>query len=402
MSLSQALWVIGRSLAAVIAVLIVSCAPATQPDTENAQSDVASSQDEALAATEDDTNTSTPDTSVPVESDEGTLPALTTGDVRIFMAINGAQDSDSLRTVDSSGRIHDIQLETSVKALVAYAPSSDDLIVFDTYTSPSYSKNTKRPQTSDDRLIVAQKWHGGGSMDFQEYDPSTLTTSSQGVASYRSSHDVEEQNLTFDAEGAFYRTNVEEDLFRRTTTGGDLVYLRHDDNVESVVLGRLQNYALIHAYGDELFGITPVWAGNPTVAFYSINTDTASQSELGSFSFPGFDSYNSWTRPVVDNGIATWASAETFGSQTTVRLWSMSLADAPHDPVTIDLEIDGEFQVLDVDRDDDFFVMLIRRPGTGIANELALFDKLSGDLTVVDTGLKIFDVEVVRYGEPAA
>lgn len=368
MSLSQASWVMGGFLAAAIAVLAVSCAPAAQPDTENAQSDVVSNQDEVATTTEDDTA----DASTPVESDEGTLPALNSGDVRIFMAVHGVQDSDSLRTVDSSGRIHDIQLETSVKALVAYAPSSDDLIVFDTYTSPSCSKNTKRTQTSNDRLIVAQKWHGGGSMNFQEYDPSTLTVSSQGVASYRSSDDIEEQNLTFDAEGAYYRTNIEEDLFRRTTTGGDLVRLRNDGNVEAVVLGRLQRYALIHAVGHELFGVTPLYTGNPTVTFFSIDTATASQSELGSFSFPGFDGYNSWTRPVVDNGIVTWASADTVGNQTTLRLWSMALSDAPHHPVTIDLELEGEFQVLDVDRDDDFFVMLIRRPGTGVASELVL------------------------------
>ena len=105
-------------------------------------------------------------------------PALSANQVGLFLAIHGGSDSDLLRTIltdSATGEMigtKNITIERDAKAVVLYLPDSEEAIVLDSYSSPSYAPHTKRPYTLDDRLFLETKY--STSLDYSEYDPSSL------------------------------------------------------------------------------------------------------------------------------------------------------------------------------------------------------------------------------------
>ena len=297
--------------------------------------------------------------SAPTTSPSPTLPvdtlvaqprrALSANQVGLFLAIHGGSSSDLLRTIltdSSTGEMigtKNITIEKDAKAVVLYLPDSQEAIVIDSYTSFSYAPHTKRPYTVDDRLFIGNKY--STSLDYTEYDPSSL----QAITNQRAKEEVLSNQSLYRLEGA-----------------------RSDNPVTTVSLINPQDYE--------------------------------ADKTLVSFEVGGIDRYvqASWYHIAVDNDTAYWValSDRGLGLEGEIQAYSLvnpaaeqrimkfTLPDPPGDVAMI----------LKFDVDDGHAVIQPRFAGRGDSH-LILYDINTGSAELVDTGLKIFDVQIVHLGE---
>ena len=265
------------------------------------------------------------------------------------MAIHGGSDSDLLRAVltdSGAGEMigtKNITIERDAKAVVLYLPDSEEAIVLDSYTSPSYSPHTKRPYALDDRVFLEAKY--STSLDYAEYDPSSL----QVISNRRAKEEV------------------------------------------------LANKSLYRLDGAR--------SENPVTTVYQVNSETNEVDEtLVSFEVGGIDGYvqGSWYPIAVDNDTAYWVALTDRGSRLEGEIRAYSLLDStaqaqkgrfvvPDPPVE-------DAMILKFDVDDGHAVIQPRFAGVGDSH-LILYDMNTGATELVDTGLKVFDVQIVHLGE---
>ena len=213
----------------------------------------------------------------------------------------------------------------------------------DSYTSPSYAPHTKRPYTLDDRVFIGTKY--STSLDYAEYDPSSL----QVIANPQAKEEVLSSQSLYRLEGA-----------------------------------RSEN------------PVTTVSRINP-------NTNEADKT-LVSFQVSGIDWYvqASWYHIAVGNDTAYWVALSERGSRLEGEIQAYSLVD----PVALAQkrrfvvpDPPGEVaMILKFDVDDGHAVIQPRFVGGGDSH-LILYDINTGLAELVDTGLKIFDVQIVHLSE---
>ena len=276
-------------------------------------------------------------------------PALSANQVGLFLAIHGGSGSDLLRTIltdSTTGEMigtKNITIERDAKAVVLYLPDSEEAIVMDSYTSPSYSPHTKRPYTLDDRVFIETKY--STSLDYAEYDPSSL----QVISNQRAKEEVLSSKSLYRLEGA-----------------------RSENPVTTV--------SLINPKTNEV------------------------DKTLVSFEVSGIDGYvqASWYPIAVDNDTAYWVALSDRGSQLEGEIRAYSLVDpaaqaqkgrfvVPDPPGKVAM-------ILKFDVDDGHAVIQPRFAGVGDSH-LILYDMNTGATELVDTGLKVFDVQIVHLGE---
>jgi len=269
--------------------------------------------------------------------------------VGLFLAVNGGSSSTLLRTVltdSTSGQMTGskyINIERDAKAVVLYVPETSEATVIDSYTSPGYAPHTKRPVTVDDRLFVGTKY--STSLTYAEYDPQTLLT----INNMRAKKEVLASQNQFGLKGA-----------------------RSEDPVTTI--SRLD----------------PSGAGGAEV--------------VASFEVSDIDDYvqSSWWQMAEDNNVAYWAAMSYQGQDLVGEVWSFRLDDPESDPEMHSFTVPdapGEISMLlKFDVDDGHAVIQPRFRGF-TDSRLILYDLNTGAVDLVNTGLRIFDVQVLHLGE---
>ena len=225
------------------------------------------------------------------------------------MAISGGSNSDLLRTVltdSTTGQMVGskyINLERKSKAVVMYMPKVGEALVLDAYSSPSYSKHTKRPYSIDDRVFITTKWHGSGKLDLEEYDPVTLRRVKR-IGSYAKG---DGGNFSVAADTFFYRTESEYDMFRRRSVGGDYFRASFKEPSKKTKLGGPGGRLALKSSGEELYAVELPLTDTHVTAVHRLDPATGQVAEqLVTFEIADFDKYlpGSWGDSVVDNQVA--------------------------------------------------------------------------------------------------
>ena len=276
-------------------------------------------------------------------------PALSSGMVGLFLAINGGSSSNLLRTVSTdstSGEMTGskyITIEKSAKAVVLYVPERGEATLIDSYTSPSYAPHTKRPHTFDDRLFVGTKY--STSLNYAEYDPQTLLPVSNAMAKQL----VQASQNRFVLKGA-----------------------RPEDPVTSITR------------------VDPL--------------DPEASKIVASFEVSGAEDYvpSNWWQMAEDNDVVYWAAMSYQGERLLGEVWSFRLDDPESDPLMHSFTVPGApgemSMILKFDVDDGHAVIQPRFTGY-TDSRLILYDLNTGSVDLVDTGLRIFDVQILHLGE---
>ena len=152
------------------AVLAVGCANASNspvPGEERSRETPASATPAVAVGTE-------------AANQEQLEPLVLPQTTAVYFRTRGGARSNTLKAVvtSSTGEMLGskfIQIESTSSALAVYSPESGETTVFHTYSSPSWSKRTKRPLTIDDHLYLETEYENG-SLNIVEYDPSTMST----------------------------------------------------------------------------------------------------------------------------------------------------------------------------------------------------------------------------------
>ena len=339
----------GRCIFLILFAGALLAGTACGTSTDTGTSGTPTSTTSEAAATEPTPTTSPSSTHAVATPTPEPRPALSTNQIGLFLAIHGGSSSDLLRTVvtdSATGEMvgtKNITIDRDAKAVVLYLPDSEEVLVLDSYTSPSYAPHTKRPYTLDDRVFIGTKY--STSLDYAEYDPSSL----QVIANPQAKEEVLSSQSLYRLEGA-----------------------------------RSEN------------PVTTVSRINP-------NTNEADKT-LVSFQVSGIDGYvrASWYHIAVDNDTAYWVALSERGSRLEGEIQAYSLVD----PVALAQkrrfvvpDPPGEVaMILKFDVDDGHAVIQPRFVGGGDSH-LILYDINTGLAELVDTGLKIFDVQIVHLSE---
>ena len=111
---------------------------------------------------------------------------------------------------------------------------------------------------------------------------------------------------------------------------------------------------------------------------------------------------SSWWQMAEDNNVAYWAAMSYQGQDLVGEVWSFRLDDPESDPEMHSFTVPdapGEISMLlKFDVDDGVTVIQPRFRGF-TDSRLILYDLNTGAVDLVDTGLRIFDVQVLRLGE---
>ena len=133
-------------------------------------------------------------------------------------------------------------------------------------------------------------------------------------------------------------------------------------------------------------------------------TERDVRETLVSFEVEDIDSYvpASWYHIAVDNDVAYWAALSYEGQQLTDRLASYSLSD-PSAKLRVGRctvsDPPGEMaMILKCDVDDGHAVIQPWIAGGGDSH-LIFYDINTGSVELVDTGLDVFDVQIIHQGE---
>ena len=329
---------------ASIVVAGIACGASSEGGTSDTQTSTGRSVDtEPTPAT---TPSPTPPADTPTLEPS---PALSTDQVGLFLAIHGGSSSDLLRTIltdSTTGEMigtKNITIEKDAKAVVLYLPDSEEAIVMDSYISPEYAPHTKRPYTLDDRLFIGTKY--STSLDYLEYDP------------------------------------------------GSLQVINNLQAKEEVLLSR------------GLYRLQGARSENPVTTVSLINPETNEADQpLVSFEVSGIDQYvqASWYHIAVDDDTAYWVALTNRGPRLEGEIQAYSLVNPAAQPqvgrFTIPDPPGEAVMILKFDVDDGHAVIQPRFAGAG-DSRLILYDMNSGLAELVDTGLKIFDVQIVHLGE---
>tara|TARA_B100000315_G_C14476903_1_gene541064 strand:+ start:74 stop:886 length:813 start_codon:yes stop_codon:yes gene_type:complete len=269
--------------------------------------------------------------------------------VGLFLAVYGDSSSNLLRTVltdSTSGEMTGskyITVKKDAKAVVLYVPETGEATLIDSYTSPSYAPHTKRPQTIDDRLYVGTKY--STSLNYAEYDPQTL----RPLSNARAKEEVLASENRLRLKGA-----------------------RPEDPVTT---------------------ITRMDPSNPDAS-----------DIVASFEVSDIDGYvpSSWWQMAEDSNVVYWAAMSYQGQSLVGEVWSFRLDDPASDPVMHRFTVPDAPQemsmLLKFDVDDGHAVIQPRFRGS-TDSRLILYDLNTGSVDLVETGLRIFDVQILHLGE---
>jgi hypothetical protein len=236
-----------------------------------------------------------------------------------------------------------ITIEKSAKAVVLYVPERNEATLIDSYTSPSYAPHTKRPHTIDDRFFVGTKY--STSLNYAEYDPQTLRPMSSATAKQ--------------------------------------------------VVEASQNQFLLKGARPE----------DPVTTITRVDPSSSGDSEIvASFEVSDVASYvpSRWWQMALDNDVVYWTAMSYQDQGLVGEVWSFQLNDPASDPKMHSFAVPdapGEMSmILKFDVDDGHAVIQPRFSGS-TDSRLILYDLNTGSVDLVDTGLSIFDVQILHLGE---
>ena len=125
---------------------------------------------------------------------------------------------------------------------------------------------------------------------------------------------------------------------------------------------------------------------------------------VASFEVSDEDGYvpSSWWQMAEDNDVVYWAAMSYQGQVLVGEVWFFQLDDPASDPLMHRFtmpDAPGEMSmILKFDVDDGHAVIQPRFRGS-TDSRLILYDLNTGSVDLVDTGLKIFDVQIIHMGE---
>jgi len=330
------------------------------------------------------------------ESDIGTL--LPPNSIALFGRVYGGSSSDKLRTTDLSGGIHDIRLESNSYALVIVPilPELGEPIVFDTYTTPSYAKSTKSPSTIDDQLFIIRRWDSGAT-DVTEYDLETFEPLLSSAA-------VNLEKAVI-GDTAYHYSYPKYDNFTGWRGNLDFVQEPLDAGpVSSTTVRNVQSYlndpyfpfALIAA-GQNLYGVKEPSSDDPSIVILRVDQSTGEPTEMVRFTVREFGDYgsSSW-QWVVDNGFVYWVAARNQRGETIAEIFWHELERESEPQSTTFMLPEGVTGIWGFDVDDGYFVL---EPADGNPSELIIFDLRTEKVDVIDLGIEVSDVAIIRLGE---
>ena len=334
-------------------------------------------------------------------SDTDNGPLLALNDVAVFGRISGASTSDTLRTTDRSGQISDIRIEGSSYALVMVPvlPDRGELVVIQTYTSPSYAKNVASPSTRDDRLFIVRTWDGGSS-DISEYDLDTLDAlpSSDAVHLSRAVVGDTAYYYSYPSYDNFIGWRGQLELVRESMTGG-----QETRTTVRSVQGYLNDPYFpftLRSDGHNLYGVITPTSGDPTIVIVGVDQSTGEPTEIATYSVDGFDDYlrGSWEW-VADNGLIYWLVVRNEEGEAPIaeiywhELESQSVPQSTS--LTLPEDVTGMYGF---DVDDGYLVLEAWLQDRNRAG-LILFDLGTGVIEILDLAIEISAVQIIHVGE---
>ncbi len=318
--------------------------------------------------------TSSPDdigaTETPAEPISG-LPSNTVG---LYLGVNLGSETDYLHE-------YDIVLESATKAIMLYIPESSELVIIDTYTSPSYARSTKRPYSVDDRLFITREW-SSGSLDIEELDPRTggIATSARNLG-----------NSLYAIVGDIaYSCKVTERF-----GSDDYRLMRYNLAVSGSQGNAILETCNIDLYSDdgELYAIRTkeddLTRGSLPIDIFHWNESTLEFDFVNTLLLPNYSEY-SCCEFAVDGAKVYAAGLKSAASQ--VEIWEYEFVDDTEPSAGISAAVGGGIVGLfDMDADDGHFAIHLQ----GVGPPLLLLDLLSGSYELVDPGVGFFDVQIL-------
>ena len=323
----------------------------------------------------------------------------------VYFRTRGRSRSDTLKAIVSSptGEMLGskfIQIESTSSVLVVYSPDTGEATVFHTYSSPSYSKRSKRPLTIDDRLYLETEYENG-SLNIVEYNPGTLAS--------RGSGDTELLRAAVIGDTHFY--------YKYPEYRGFLGYYGYLEFVKEPVSGgeatrrRLRPpddyrddpdfpFRLV-AVGQDLYGVkTPFTEGDPIV-IYRVDRSTGEPTRIATFPHRDPDR-KGFPEPKFDNDMVYWALVNKSATSTVIQVWSYRLGDPATKLNITDIRVPSggrEASVFGFDVDDGHFVFTVRLKGDK-THQLLFYDEESKSISVSDPGLVVNYAQIIHFGEP--
>ena len=310
---------------------------------------------------------------------------LNPGESGIYMTVSAGSSSSFVRG---------IEIEKSYRAVVLYVPATDEAIVLDTYTSPGYAPNVRRPYTVDDRLFINTEWTDSGGLDFKEFDPET---SVQIVAvDHSSGGDADERAITAVDDHVYYWSSVErfgQSSLRYLTRAS--LQARSSERV-----GSAQGGGTLFWAGSSLYGITTPFESSPDFNVYRIDPRDATATTQDEFEVTTFDGYlsGSFADPAAVGGTAYWVSGTAVGSSTEFTVWQYDLTTGGGitELLTFTAAVAPSF-IIQFDVDDDVFLVHARKQGV-LQSVFVLHDADTGETSVHDLGVNAIDADVLKLG----
>ena len=140
---------------------------------------------------------------------------IPSGTVALFYRVSFGTDTVRLRRVGG-----DIAWESGRKGIARYIPSTGQVDVIKTITSPSYAKSAIYPLTLGGRLFAVRDWGADWTaknkqFDIEELDPRTGAS--------MSSTDIHAEWFTISGNRVYFKSEVKTDLFGKARSGGSLM-----------------------------------------------------------------------------------------------------------------------------------------------------------------------------------
>jgi hypothetical protein len=296
----------------------------------------------------------------------------------------------------------DIAIETDGKANVLILPELEQGKVINSYSSPDYASNTISSYTVDGRLFFKRKW-SSGTVGITERDPQSF----QVINGFSLNENPGASEFRFAVVGnqAYYHNNREWDILAGDIGGQFKVY-----DFETTVKETLLEWGDDDNIGDpfsdsgNLYSIVTerIDADRSSIQFFKRDLTSGILSEvIGSFLFTGLDGYQFRWDYAVDDGAVYWPVVRTSDKQ--VEIWRYTFGDELPELIFAAVVSDKLQQINKIDVDNGQILLTLYEdsddPG-GYSGNVLWYNTLDDEWSLIDTGLHIFDAEILYYETP--
>lgn len=305
-------------------------------------------------------------------------------------------------TGNNTDVIGDIVLEKEGMANVLILPELDQGELINSYTSPDYASNSIRSYTVDGRLFYKRKW-SSGRLGVTERDPQTFKV----IRSFELQENpgASEHRFAMVGSKAYYKNNYEWDILSGYIGGQFKVY-DYETTIKETLLEAddKDNIGVPFSDNGNLYAIVTeqIDSGTRSIKFYRRDLSSGILSELiGDFLFTGLEEYLFLEDYAIDDDAVYWPVVRRSDKQ--VEVWRYRFEDELPELISAAIVSDKLIQINKIDVDSGHILLTFYEDNGqlgGYQGNVIWIDTIENEWSVIDTGLHIFDGEILYYDTP--